>query len=220
MATSGSHGEPFVPAGPKHNLNYEPDTFDLKPILAVPVVVIVTSVAAFVVTWVIFANIFDPRINVPAPEVEIAKERAEAPMNERFARISSNDPKAEIEEPRLEGIQQTGSVKRADGYEVTAEMTSAQPIKSPANTVRYHPEDLRAERWSELMTYGQNKEVGTVRIPVDKAIELLTSGDLKLPSTKERVGVHAPVDRPKESNGGTGAKPEVKLPEAKQPEKK
>ena len=32
MATSGSHGGEFTPAGPTHNYEYEPDKFAVKTI--------------------------------------------------------------------------------------------------------------------------------------------------------------------------------------------
>ena len=45
----GSHGE-FRMAGPTHDLGYEPDTFSVRTILAVPVAVLVTGLIAFTIT--------------------------------------------------------------------------------------------------------------------------------------------------------------------------
>src|SRR3954469_24617849 len=104
MATDG-HGGDFVPTGPTHDLGYEPDKFAVKTILAVPAAVIVTGIVAFIVTDLIFGAFFAPKATVIAPDVPAGAERNGAPLNERLARISSTDPNAEVQQPRLEGMQ-------------------------------------------------------------------------------------------------------------------
>ncbi|HVK13375.1 MAG TPA: hypothetical protein VM597_31765 [Gemmataceae bacterium] len=226
MATS--HGsEPFVPQGPTHNKGYEPDEFGVKTILAVPAAVIITSVIAFVITWVIFGNLFDPRFDNPPAEVEAAKLRNAEPLNDRLARISSTDPKAEVNAPRLEGMRRTevhfrdGKPDNASRYNVvTAELTSTQPLKDGSNPPYYHPEDLRPER-SPVLTKGGAAEGGEVRIPIDQAIAKLASGGSGMSDTKDvKQPINAHWDLPKESNGGVGAKPPApKADGKKEPEK-
>jgi len=203
MATD-SHGGPFVPTGPTHNLGYEPDKFYVSTILAVPVIVIVTGAFAFLLTTLIFDFVFDPKENNPPAEMAAGAEHNAVSMNDGFARIDSNDPKAEVQQPRLEGMKRTEIITRDDGHKITAEMTTTKPLAS-GNPPMYHPEDLRAERWKELTSYGKNGD--TARIPVDKAIELLTAGKLKLEHQKDAKTLPIPAnwDRPKESNGGRGA---------------
>ena len=215
MATS--HGsEPFVPQGPTHNKGYEPDQFGVKTILAVPAAVIITATIAFVITWVIFGNLFDPRLDNPPAEVAEAGKRNAQPLNERLGRISSTDPKAEVNAPRLEGMQRTevhfrdGKPENDSRYNViTAEMTTTKPLQDGSNPPRYHAEDLRPER-SPVLTKGGAAEGGEVRIPIDQAIaKLAAPGAAK----------SADWDYPKESNGGAGSKPPALKAEKKEPEK-
>src|SRR5262245_15389124 len=224
MATNGTHDGEFVPAGPTHDAGYEPDKFSVKTILAVPATVIVTGIIAFVVTWLLFSNIFDPKINNPAVENPAAAKRNSEPLNERLARISSSDPKAEFQQPRLEGMKQTETYKRDNGPDITAEQTTTKP-KAEGNPPLYHADDLRPERIKELSTYGEDKQAGTARIPVDKAIEMAVSGKLLPQADGARpLDILADGNRPKESNGGHGRVPEPaaakKEPDKKNAEKK
>jgi len=227
MATDG-HGGEFVPVGPTHDAAYEPDKFAVKTILAVPAAVIVTGILAFVTTWLLFSNIFDPKINNPEPESKAAAEKNNAPLNDRLARISSDDPNAEVMQPRIEGMQRTKIYKQDGGPDITAEMTTTQPL-TEGNPPRLHAEDLRPERIRELSTYGEEKSAETtrVRIPVDKAIEIAISGKL-LPHAQGALPlpIDAAPDRPKESNSGHGRTPgptpatPKKEPDKKEPDKK
>lgn len=207
MATNAhdSHGGPFVPSGPTHNLPYEPDKFDLKPILAVPVAVIVTTILAYVTTQLIFDNVFGThRDDFKAPsQTEIGAEFGKKPLNDRLRSISSNDPNAEFQQPRLEAFQTKAQNDRPGTFPVTAEMTTQQALKNdPSNTKIYHPEDLRADRWKELTTYAK-KEGNTAQIPITKAFELLLKNNM-LPTLDKAPTLDAlpKWDRAKESNGG------------------
>lgn len=211
MATSGSHGE-FKPAGPTHDMTYEPDQFSVKPILAVPAVVIFTATLAFVTSWLLLANIFDPRVKEPADFPETA-ERNNASLNERFSRTSSSDPKAEFVQPRLEGLQVTEEIPSPGGqYTITSQFTTTKPLKE-GNSPRYHAEDLRPEKMPQLQVKDKD------RMPIDEAIsELVSGGYLKARPGATQMDVNSEWDRPKESNGGTGKPPES--PQApKEPEK-
>ena len=208
MATSHSHGE-FKPLGPTHNFAYEPDKFAVKTIMAVPVVIIGTATIAFVTTWVLFASMFDPRLPGDVAENRDAAERNAAPMNDRFARISSTDPKAEVQQPRLEGLQLVEESKRDGLTTVTAEMTT-QKAKKEGNSPRYHAEDLRPKKIADLQAKDKD------RMPIDQAIAaLLSGGHLKARAGATQLDVNANWDRPKESNGGTGKIPEAPLVPAK-----
>lgn len=207
MATNAhdSHGGPFVPSGPTHGMPYEPDKFDLKPILAVPVAVVVTTILAYVTTQLIFDNVFGTHLDenkVPS-ESAIAAEFGKKPLNDRLRSISSTDPKAEFVQPRLEAFRTKAENVRPGLSPVTAEMTTQQPLKDISNSPEYHPEDLRANRWKELSTYAK-KDENTVQIPVEKAMELLIKNNLLPadPKTNKPLSEMPNWDRPKESNGG------------------
>ena len=194
-SNGGAHGE-FRLAGPTHDFGYEPDVFSIKPILAVPAAVIITGVVAFVFSWLIFSYIFDPKINNPEPIVPEAAERNAVPLNDRFARISSTDPKAEFQQPRLEGLQQT-EVYDSDGRPVTAEYTTTQP-KKEGNSPRYHAENLRP---GPEMDDAIKQLIGS---------KLLTAREGALP-----LDIDAEWNRPKESNGGNTGEPTPAKPAAK-----
>lgn len=200
MATSGSHGE-FKPLGPTHEFSYEPDKFAVKTIMAVPVVIIFTATVAFLTTWILFASLFDPRIPGELPDSKEAAERNAQPLNERFGRISSTDPNAEVKQPRLEGLQLTEETKRDGHYTITSEITTQQARKE-GNPPRYHADDLRPERIAELQVKDKD------RMPIDEAIEaLLSGGHLKARAGATQLDVNGSWNRPKESNGGQVVKP-------------
>jgi len=202
MATDHPHDEPFELKGPRHQLSYEPDWFPLKTILAVPVAVIVTGVLAFFTTSILFGTIFGVAEQNPST-FPIAAERGKASLNDRLTRMSSQDPKSEITQPRLEAMQIKKQTDHGDGFVLTSEMTTQQPAKSIANSPRYHPEDLRADRWPQLNTYSVTKDKNIAHIPVDKAIEIILKGNL-LPARKDAkpLPLYPEWDRPKEANGG------------------
>ena len=213
MATSGSHGGDFTPVGPAHNLEYEPDKFAVKTILAVPAAVLITGLIAFGITWTLFERVFDPAIKEPA-DIQAAADRNNAPLNERLSRISSTDPKAEVQQPRLEGMQVTEVYKRDSGYKITAEMSTTKP-KAEGNSPRYHATDLRPEKQKELTAAGADKATGAIRVPVDEAIKLLVDGKLlQTQSGAARLEIDPDWNRPKESNGGSAKLPETAKPAA------
>lgn len=191
----GGHGE-FRLAGPAHEFGYEPDVFSVKPILMVPVAVVITGVIAFVFSWLLFSNLFDPKINNPEVTIPEAAERNAAPLNDRFARISSTDPKAEFQQPRLEGLQQT-EIYDNEGRAITAEYTVTQPLKE-GNSPRYHAEHLRP---------GPEMDTAIKQLIGSK---LLTAREGALP-----LSVDPDWNRPKESNGGNTGQPEPAKPATK-----
>src|SRR5262245_45822473 len=169
-ATGHGHGHAesdFAPVGPTHGLPYEPDQFAVKTILVVPIAVIGTAFAAFVITWIVFATVFDPRKNNPEPTMAAGAEQNAASLNERFGRISSSDPKAEVQQPRLEGLQKSqvyykdGNPENKDPSNlIVSEFITTQPTRE-GNSPRFHIDDLRPDRVKELNTYGVRSEEHT-----------------------------------------------------------
>ena len=143
MEPAGGHGE-FQMAGPTHEMGYEPDTFSVKTILAVPIAVLITGVIAFVVTWLLFANIFDPRIQYEPPDYAEAAARNAEPLNDRLARISSTDPNATVQQPRLEGMVQrkTSEPGQVGDLKLGPTIITTAPTKE-GNPPLYHADDLR-----------------------------------------------------------------------------
>ena len=213
MATS--HGGDFVPAGPTHDLGYEPDKFAVKTILLVPGAVLVTMLVVFIITDLIFGNIFGPKATVIPPTVPAGAERNGAPLNDRFAHISSTDPKAEVQQPRLEGVVQRqvyakdgqykedGTPKNTDPSNlITGEMITTQPTPK-GNSPRYHADDLQPANVPAI-----SKPSTPGAIPIEKAMELATGAWAKaLPAAQGAAPLGETWDRPKESNGGNARWP-------------
>jgi hypothetical protein len=223
MATDG-HGGEFVSTGPTHEMGYEPDKFAVKTILVVPAAVILTLLIVFVITTIIFANIFGPNAVEVKPTVATGAERNAAPLNDRLARIDSSDPKAEYLQPRLEGMQRKenyykdGNPENKDPSNViTPEMIPTQPTVK-GNPPRYHSDDLRPENVPAV------SKPSSGAVPVDKAIEL--ASDPKnaawakaLQAAPGSEKLKDEWDRPKESNGGNSRWPAPAQPK-KEPVKK
>lgn len=158
---------------------YEPDKINVRLILYVPVAIFFTFVLAYVVVTVIIDNLREghktPGENLPATA------RNEAAMNDQLSRISSTNPKADVRQPRLEGLNEL--IK--DGQSVQSNV----PTKE-GNSVQYHPEDLRpsAERWKILQEYGwRDKSKDIVRIPIMEAIKVLMHGKMtRMPATRKQ----------------------------------
>ena len=219
MATD-AHGGEFVPSGPTHDLGYEPDKFAVKTILTVPAAVLVTILVVYIITDLIFGAFFAPRKVVITPESEMGAARNAAPINERFDRISTDNPNAEVLQPRLEGLQRRqsyakdGNPKNTDPSNVISpEMISSQPLKE-GNPPQYHADDLRPEKVPAVSTEQKDPQTGAVRsIPVDRAIELVTDPKnaawaKALPVQPKPTEYDADAwNRPKEANGGNSRWP-------------
>ncbi|HEX3151876.1 MAG TPA: hypothetical protein VHR66_27640 [Gemmataceae bacterium] len=215
MATSHGHGGEFVPTGPTHDLAYEPDTFAVKTILAVPVAVIITGVLAFVITSLIFSNIFAPSAYDVPPTVPAAAAENAAPLNDRLARMSSSDANAPIQQPRLEAMNRKQEYPGGMWGSVRGEWITTQATKD-GNSPHYHSDDLRTDRFPATATFAKDPATGLIRVPVDKAIAMAadpTNADWTkaLPSSAGAIRLDADPrfgwDRPKESNGGNARLP-------------
>lgn len=231
---TGPHGEEvagsYVPSGPTHEFGYEPDKVGLKTILAVPAAVIVTGAICFLITTLLFSNVFAPGASeVPATFPGAAAQNA-APLDERLGRISSDDPTAPVNQPRLEGLQKRevhykdgNPANQARSNLITPEMITTKPTDT-GNPPMYHAEDLRPANVPAVSTAAVDPQTGAVaRIPVGQAIKLVTDPANKqwagvLPVTAGALSLDDYVSVPKESNGGNprwpfpvaGAKPAQK----------
>jgi hypothetical protein len=214
MATDG-HGGDFVPTGPTHDLGYEPDKFNVKTILAVPAAVLGTILVVYLVTTLLFEQIFKPERRVITPESPMAEAQSGAPLDERLGRISSTDPNAEVLQPRLEGlVERQDYAKNGKPDAITPEMIPTQPKKT-GNAPRYHADDLRPDKVKAVATETKDPQTGAVRsIPIDKAMDLVT--DPKNPAWAKALQARegaVPLatdphwDRPKEANGGNSRWP-------------
>jgi hypothetical protein len=198
---------------------HEPDKFQVKGILYVPLFVTTVIVLSFILISAIFFGLVQQPSTRPVNSPQAA-ELNNAPINERFARISSTEPAplkglpdSGVPQPRLEYLKQT----RDDGPFGDPPHLRSKVPPSAGNSPEYRPEDLRPENYVDPVT-GQKvlAEVGWVdaqkrvaRIPIQDAIKMVVS-QKKLPVKKDEKGqpIQGPavtsVDRARLSNAGFG----------------
>lgn len=192
---------------------HELDTVSVKGILIVPVVIVVTAGLCFLVVTGMFKLFTSKSQDLPASNT-LAARRAETPLNERLERISSTSPKAEEDQPRLEGMKRYKQDEAVvqDESDPRLSYRSFQPA-GQGNSPEYHAEDLRANAkrdgnylWPELQTTGWvNKNQGVAHIPIGRAMELVVKNNM-LKTQDKPVGPNGvPAGkRPKASNSGRG----------------
>jgi hypothetical protein len=204
---------------------HEPDKFDAKGILLVPLIVVVTTGLAYVLITTLF-SVLDPGQPAYAdprnPNAEVA---AKAGFNDRAARIVSGDEAAPVKQPRLEGVQIVETNRNGQADPVY--LRSFKPATTPANSPEITPQDLYPERYTEwrdgkevrpLAEHGWvSKEKNVARIPVAEAMKIVAG---KLPVKPAGKPIDSTVDVPKLSNGGQVAnegnvKPAEKKADAK-----
>jgi len=165
---------------------HEPDRFNAKTILYVPLLVALVALVGFGVITTMFLTIVrkaEPNGSTDPQAAAISQ----LPINERFARISSTDPAAAIPQPRLEYIRQVDP-KDPSHYR------SKQPIEYAGNTYEIRPEDLRPGNFIDptrkrkiLIESGYTDKAKKVAyIPIADAMAMLIEGH-KLPTRKGGV---------------------------------
>lgn len=173
---------------------HEPDTFYVKPILSIPLAVVVTFVIAFAVAAAVYAYF---ATNRPDPlENPMAAERGKVPLNERLTRIDragqDKDRRPEVDQPRLEPLRR---------LENEGKML-AQPPLPAGNSPELHPEDVRAGRAAELQKAGWVDKDKVARIPIEDAMKAAAHKKDFFPVQKDAKRPGGTDVRPSASNGG------------------
>lgn len=200
-AMSGAgHGHDEQAVGPPVQavlgVGHEPDTFNVKPIITVPIFITFVMVAAFLITssFFVYYKAFDRPQGTP--------------LNQRLSRISSSDNNAEVKQPRLEWAYVTDSQR--NGQVDNSSLRSVRPAED-GNSPMIRPEDLRPDNYVDPITkqkvlrdYGwANKEKSVARIPIAMAMKLMLARKDGFPvqanGSTPAVGTKT---MPKLSNGG------------------
>ena len=164
---------------------HEPDRFNARAILYVPLLIVVTVLVAFGIITTLFLTIVrkaEPNANTDPQAAAIGT----LPINERFARISSTDPKAAVPQPRLEYIKQVENSPTDPTH-----YRSKRPIEYAGATYEIRPEDLRPQNFIDptrhrkilIETGYVDSDKKIASIPIADAMALLIDGH-KLPSRK------------------------------------
>jgi hypothetical protein len=190
---------------------HEPDAFYVKPILSIPLAVVVTFVIAFGVVTVIFAFVMVSRAD-PTAHPAIVKEN-EKPINDQLAGIdrkgANGNPNVKSDNSRNEANQL---------LEESGQTITRFPLKNGYNSPVLHAEDvnpaLRPDKVPGLTTAAP----GTGTVTIDKAMAD-AGGDQKtslVPVRKDPVKLAGSDPRPTGANAGRGVSPKPpKFPEAK-----
>ena len=207
---------------------HEPDRFRIRTVLYVPILLVVSALAAFTVVTVTFKSLVRKSDGDPAANQESAAVAGRT-LNERFARTSSTDPNAAVKQPRLEYLKQTETDGPKDD---PAYMRSKRPVEADGATWELRPEDLRPARFVDPTLHrkilvetgwfpGSQKKAA--HIPIAEAMKVLApdphhpeAGPIEakaaadaakkwLPVRKDPIKIAATTDgKAKMSNAGRG----------------
>lgn len=194
--------EPGAPAADDHDRSgppsaeviargYEADTYDMKSVLSVPLLVLLFFVLAFGTVTIIFSFIAYPKGGVNAKAHPGAAERNKAPLNERLGRIQRG---GEVDQPRLEPLKLRSGNSRA--------ITRPELSVAEGNSPELHPEDLipTKDRFPALYASGDGK-YGLDKTMSLADAELKTLFPVQKDGTKPASSLHVPSA----ANAGRGA---------------
>jgi len=180
---------------------HEPDnTFAVKPILAVPLAVVITFVIAFSVAAGSFAYWNRTETDRYAHPDAVAK--AAKGTNDRLSTIdragSQKNDLRQVDQPRLEPLKRL----EADGlYHLRVPMPTG-------NSPEIHPEEIKPDRVAGLQTAGwADKEHKFATIPIADAMRIAVSDKAMFPVQKNGSKPTPTADKPSSSSGGAGVQP-------------
>ncbi len=184
---------------------HEPDRFDTKGIIFVPILVIIMAGIAYVVVTALFSHFEFGKLDTSKDVVQNQQAADEATKfyNDRIATISSTNPLAEVKEPRLEGLRNIDALRPGQDKPDPAYVRSFQATdKDHIQLVT--PQDLYPDRYTDPITGKRllvvyefvNDKKSVARIPIAEAMKLV-----KVPAKKGSPNTSYGV-APKLSNGG------------------
>jgi hypothetical protein len=198
---------------------HEPDKFNAKTIVLVPVFVVATCIFAYIVITGLFTFLSPGKVISDANTDQTSATAATKDFNSRVNRISSSDESAPAKAPRLEYMKNLDN--KRNGVEDPPYLRSFLPTNG-GNTYEITPQDLYPERFVDPQTgkktlieyHWVSQEKGIVSIPISEAIKALAG---KLPAKTTPVSTSF-AGNAKQSNGGHAVA--VKPPVAAAVEKK
>ena len=213
-ASMGHHEEVPGVSQEASAVGHEPDRFDARTIIGVPIVVAITLVITYLIVQGAFAF-----VNSKTPAQRDLPE-----FNERANRIGTTDGtplvakdgerQAAVPEPNLEFTRLVNRTRKdGSGNDVTDPPFLRSFLPQPAgNSPEIYPEDLRADRFIDpttrtkaLATPGWVVKDKVAAISIDQAIELMTHDDkFKLKTSDKPVAVtNGTLGKARISTGGT-----------------
>jgi hypothetical protein len=214
ITAPGHYEAPTGTSEESQKAGHEADRFDAKGILMVPVLVVVVTFLSYLLVTGLFEWLKPGKPYHNDIMSPLAVEKNEIPLNDKLAKISLNDPKAETQQPRLEGLKVMDTHRDGSAKPDPMNYRSFQPAVKE-NSYYLTPQDLYPSRFVDPLT-GQHvldeyawvsKEKRVARIPVDEAMKRLAG---MLPAKKDGA---APAGKAaKQSNGGQTPPPVKEAP--------
>jgi hypothetical protein len=195
---------------------HEADLFMVKPIMSIPLAVVIAFIVAFAVAAGVFVYVMNEGTRPDPFAHPEAVARGNEPLNERLARIDragrEKNEQREVDQPRLEPLRRL----EANGRYTT------QPELPTGNSPYIHPESIMPDRVPGLQ---QAEYVGPekkyARIPIGDAIRVAAGSKEMFPVQKTPSNPIGAAHRPSYSAAGRGMVPPAPKFEAKldQPQK-
>lgn len=207
LSKPDDHGGIGPPSAEAVRLGYEPDRYDTKSVVSVPILVILFFVLAFGTTTVVFMLMSKPGADPSANP--LAVERNQANINERLTR--TNRGSHDVDQPRLEPLRARKGDPRA--------ITSSQELDG--NPPYLHPEDNRADaaRTPELFRMGwvDPAKKDTARVAISAVMDApdkvtIAAGKPLFPTSKNGTRPPASDHTPSAANAGRGAENATSTP--------
>ena len=180
---------------------HEPDnTFAVKPIMAIPLAVVVTFVIAFTVAAGSFAYWNRTETDKFAHPDAVAKAaRGHNDTLEATERAGlRNNPKREVDQPRLEPLKRL----EKDG------LYWARVAMPNGNSPELHPDEIKPDRVAALQSAGfTDKDHKFAKIPIGEAMRIAANDKAMFPVQKNGSKATPTADRPSSSSGGAGVQP-------------
>ncbi|QEL15368.1 hypothetical protein [Limnoglobus roseus] len=201
---------------------HEPDRFDAKGIIFVPILVIITAGIAYVIVTTLFSQFEFGKLDTSKGVVQNQQAADEAAKfyNDRIATISSTNPGAEFKEPRLEWLRNIDASRNGKTPD-PAYVRSFQPGDKDRTPIM-SPQDLHPDRYTDPLSGKKlladyeyvNDKKSVARIPIADAMKMVHLASKKVtPNTSYGTA-------PKMSNGGQAVDAAAKEPAPKPAEKK
>jgi hypothetical protein len=204
MPSAGIGHEQEKPGAEQDSIRagHEPDWFDARGVIFVPILVLIAAAATYGFVTLMF-NYFDPGTPLKEGAHPVAAAQNARHFNERVVDISSQDPDAPVRQPRLEWMRTVEKM-----YEGEPTFYRSMRALEFGNPPEIRPEDLRPENFVDwntgerpLAEFGWvDREKGVARIPVNEAIRILAT-EKKLPA-QTGTPLSGTVGLPRMSNGG------------------
>src|SRR5207253_501864 len=147
----GHYEAPTGTAPESVTAGHEADKFDAKGIIMVPVLVVIVTFLSYVMVTGFFEWLKPGKPYTTPTMSPLAVERNEHPLNDRIARISLNDPNAEIQQPRLEHVLVVDNHRKGVAEPDKMNLRSFQPATKD-NTYFLTPQDLYPSRFVDPLT--------------------------------------------------------------------